>query len=109
MIDDCRGYYLVEIDSTFCKVHQHAAGARKIFVNQDIGISRGGKTTKIHALVNENFQLLKIFLSGGQFHDGEFSIKLFENLLMAKIKHTVQKSFAYSSKIITQKLVFRIK
>ncbi|MBR6012723.1 MAG: transposase, partial [Selenomonadaceae bacterium] len=22
---DCRSYYLVEIDSTFCKVHQHAA------------------------------------------------------------------------------------
>ena len=52
----------------------------KFFGNQDIGTSRGGKTTKIHALVNENFQLLKIFLSGGQFHDGEFSIKLFENL-----------------------------
>ena len=80
LTDDCREYYLVEIDSTFCKVHQHAAGARKIFGNQDIGTSRGGKTTKIHALVNENFQLLKIFLSGGQFHDGEFSIKLFENL-----------------------------
>ena len=45
------------IDSTFCKVHQHAAGARKIYGNQDIGTSRGGKTTKIHALVNENFQL----------------------------------------------------
>ena len=66
LIDDCREYYLVEIDSTFCKVHQHAAGARKIYGNQDIGISRGGKTTKIHALVNENFQLLQVILSGGR-------------------------------------------
>ena len=60
LIEDCREYYLVEIDSTFCKVHQHAAGVRKVLGNQDIGISRGGKTTKIHALVNENFQLLNI-------------------------------------------------
>ena len=37
LVDDCREYYLVEIDSTFCKVR------------------RGGKTTKIHALVNEKF------------------------------------------------------
>ena len=80
LIDDCREYYLVEIDSTFCKVHQHAAGVRKVLGNQDIGISRGGKTTKIHALVNENFQLLKILLSGGQIHDSEVAIKLFEDL-----------------------------
>ena len=51
---------LVEIDSTVCKVHQHAAGTRKIFGNQYIGISRGGKTTKIHALVNEHFQLIGV-------------------------------------------------
>ena len=33
LIDDCREYYLVEIDSIFCKIHQHAADARKIFGN----------------------------------------------------------------------------
>ena len=82
---------LIEIDSTFCKVR------------------RGGKTTKIHALVNENFQLLQVILSGGLFHDGEFSIKLFENLLRTKIKHTVQKSFAYSSQNITQKLAILLR
>ena len=43
-------------DSTFCKVHQHAAGARKILDEQAIGVSRGGKNTKIHVLVTENFQ-----------------------------------------------------
>lgn len=79
-VGKCREYHLVEIDSTFCKVHQHAAGARKILGNQDIGISCGGKTTKIHALVNENFQLLKILLSGGQIHDSEFALKLLEDL-----------------------------
>ena len=32
-------------------------------VNQNNEVSRGGKTTKIHALVNENFQLVGISLS----------------------------------------------
>lgn len=62
-------YLLVEIDSTFCKVHQHAAGARKKNGNQAIGVSRGGKTTKIHALVTENFQLIGLLLTGGQVHE----------------------------------------
>ena len=62
-------YLLVEIDSTFCKVPHHAAGARKKYGNQAIGVSRGGKTTKIHALVTENFQLIELKLTGGQIHD----------------------------------------
>ena len=37
--------------------------------NQAIGVSRGGKNTKIHALVTENFQL--IGLTGGQIHDSQ--------------------------------------
>ena len=69
-------YLLVQIDSTFCKVHQHAAGARKILGNQAIGVSRGGKNTKIHALVTENFQLIGLLLSGGQIHDSECAIEL---------------------------------
>lgn len=63
LVENSRKYFLVEIDSTFCKVHQHAAGARKILGNQNIEVSRGGKTTKIHALVNEHFQLVGISLS----------------------------------------------
>lgn len=34
-------------------------------IKKNIGIYRGGKTTKIHALVNENFQLIALELSGG--------------------------------------------
>ena len=54
---------ILAIDSTFCKVHQHAAGARKIYGNQDIGDSRGGKTTKIHCLVNEKMQVINFLES----------------------------------------------
>ena len=64
---------LVEIDSMFCKVHHHAAGARKKYGNQAIGVSRGGKTTKIHALVKENFQLIGLLLTGSHIHDSEFA------------------------------------
>ena len=42
---------------------------KKIFGNQNIGVSRGGKTTKIHALVNEYFQLVALELSSGNLHD----------------------------------------
>ena len=73
-------YFLLEMVSTFCKVHQHAKGARKILGNQDIGVSRGGKTTKIHALVNENFQLVKVLLSAGNFHDSEFALDLLDGI-----------------------------
>ena len=51
---------LIEIDSTFCKVHQSACSALK---NQDIGSSRGGKNTKIHVLVNERMQMINVALT----------------------------------------------
>ena len=40
-------YSLLKIASTFC--------------------SRGGKTTKFHALFNENFQLINVILTGGEY------------------------------------------
>ena len=76
LVNDTEKYLLVEIDSTFCKVHQHAAGALKKHGTQAIGVSRGGKTTKIHAIVTENFQLIGLLLTGGQIHDSECAIEL---------------------------------
>lgn len=76
LVANTEKYLLVQIDSTFCKVHQHAAGALKKHGNQAIGVSRGGKTTKIHALVTENFQLIGLLLTGGQVHDSECATEL---------------------------------
>ena len=46
---------ILAMDSTFCKVHRHALGARKNApgheTKQDIDSSRGGKTTKIHVFI----------------------------------------------------------
>ena len=88
-----RKYFLVEIDSTFCKVHQHAAGARKILGNQNIEVSRGGKTTKIHALVNEHFQLVGISLSGGNVHDSEMAIKVLSKVTLEGKKILADKGY----------------
>lgn len=37
--------------------------------NQFIGTSRGGKTTKLHAVVNDLGNLVYVQLSGGNVHD----------------------------------------
>lgn len=93
LIENSRKYFLVEIDSTFCKVHQHAAGARKILGNQNIEVSRGGKTTKIHALVNEHFQLVGISLSGGNVHDSEMAIKVLSKVTLEGKKILADKGY----------------
>ena len=68
---------LLEMDSTFCKVHQSACSSSK---SQAIGSSRGGKNTKIHVLLNERMQVLNVILSGGQVNDNEKAIELFEGV-----------------------------
>ena len=93
LVDNCRKFYLVEMDSTFCKVHQHSAGAKKILGNQAIGVSRGGKTTKIHALVNEHFQLIGASLTGGEVHDSKVAIKLLSKVTLEGKKVLADKAF----------------
>ena len=86
---------LLEIDSTFCKVHQNACSALK---EQAIGVSRGGKNTKIHVLINERMQLLRVILTGGQIHDSEPALELFEGIELTGKKILADK--AYSSEQI---------
>ena len=81
---------LLEIDSTFCKVHQSACSGRK---NQAIGSSRGGKNTKIHVLINEQMQLLKVILTSGQVHDSEKAIELFAGIKLTGKKVLADKAF----------------
>ena len=71
---------LLEMDSTFCKVHQSACSGLE---GQAIGASRGGKNTKIHVLLNERMQLLSVVLTGGQIHDSEPVLELFESIRLS--------------------------
>src|SRR4029453_3259233 len=56
------------IDATIVRAHQHSAGARKNG-EQAIGRSRGGLTTKIHALVDALGNPVHLMLTPGQAHD----------------------------------------
>jgi transposase len=63
---------LLLLDSTIIKAHPHAAGARKVggeARDRALGRSRGGFTTKLHAVVSSNGQLVRYILTGGQVND----------------------------------------
>ena len=58
------------IDSTLVRAHQHSAGARNHpGEDQAIGRSRGGLSTKIHALVDALGNPVGFHLTGGEAHD----------------------------------------
>ena len=88
---DGRETSLLEIDSTFCKVHQSACSALK---DQAIGSSRGGKNTKIHVLINERMQLLKVILTGGQVHDSEPALALLSSVELTGKKILADKAYS---------------
>ena len=75
---------MLELDSTFCKVHQSACSGRK---DQAIGSSRGGKNTKVHVLINEKMQLLKVVLTGGNIHDSEATVALLKGIKIKNYRH----------------------
>ncbi|WP_167374654.1 IS5 family transposase [Paenibacillus helianthi] len=74
----------LSIDSTSVKAHQHSAGAKKNApgheVNQHIGVSRGGKTTKLHTVVDGLGNPLAFLLTGGQVYDSVPAIDLLQKL-----------------------------
>jgi transposase len=59
------------IDSTIIKAHPHAAGALRVGGSSEeaLGRSRGGFSTKLHALVTEHGKLVRYVLTGGEFND----------------------------------------
>ncbi|WP_315780953.1 MULTISPECIES: IS5 family transposase [unclassified Bradyrhizobium] len=56
------------IDSSIVRAHQHAAGGKK-GARITIGRSRGGLSTKINAVVDENGLPVRLMLTPGQAHD----------------------------------------
>ena len=68
------------IDSTVVRVHQHGASIRRD-AHHCTGRSRGGLTTKIHAVVDRQGLPLRFMLSGGQEHDSLKALDLLRGLL----------------------------
>ena len=68
------------IDTSIVRVHQHEAciaGNQK----QDMGRSRGGLTSKVHAVVDANGLLVRLGLSPGEAHDNRLRPVLLTGLL----------------------------
>src|SRR5205823_5724430 len=71
------------VDSTIARAHQHAAGARRDGAGQveppggvaqepadhGLGRSRGGWTTKVHAVAEQGQKLMTIIVTAGQRGD----------------------------------------
>ena len=83
----------VFLDSTVIRAHQHAAGARNSEGPQAIGRSRGGLTTKIHALVEALGNLARWRLTPGQAAD----VTEAEALLEGVVTEAVGADKAYDS------------
>ncbi|WP_373408192.1 IS5 family transposase [Streptomyces sp. 13-12-16] len=78
--------WVVAIDSTIVRVHQHAAGARKKGASAGepgdhaIGRSRGGLTTKIHLAADGNCRPLAFVLTAGQAGDAPAFVEVMGRL-----------------------------
>ena len=80
---------LLEIDSTFCKVHQVACSSSK---NQAIG--SGGKNTKIHVLLNEKMQVVNVLLSAGHIQDSDKALDLLDGVALAGKKVLADRAYS---------------
>jgi transposase len=63
------------IDTSFVRVHQHGACVTRNRL-QSMGRSRGGLTSKFHALVDTNGLPIRLALTAGEAHDNRLAAKL---------------------------------
>ncbi|MFG3260589.1 IS5 family transposase [Streptomyces sp. NPDC048172] len=91
--------WAVNIDSTSCRAHQHAAGARhrppglpskgrgarvEADGREALGRSRGGVTTKVHLLADDRARPLTWLTSPGQRGDSPMLVPVLEGLRIAR-------------------------
>ena len=77
----------VLIDSSAVKAHRCASGGKGGEHQQAIGRSRGGRTTKIHALTDAECRPLAFLLTGGQIADCTAGAVLLEEMPRSAILH----------------------
>ncbi|HEY5216329.1 MAG TPA: IS5 family transposase [Pseudolabrys sp.] len=92
------------IDSSSIRVHQHAANAKKDDRSSCMGRSRGGLTTKIHALVDAEGLPIALKLTEGQAHDGRSAADMLDALVEGQI---LLADRAYDSDALRQSLAAR--
>src|SRR5262249_13523924 len=67
------------IDTSIVRVHQHAACIARN-KKQSMGRSRGGLSSKIHAVVDKNGLPVRLALTPGEAHDNRLATKLLSRL-----------------------------
>ena len=67
------------IDTSIVRVHQHGACVKRNR-RESIGRSRGGLTSKIHALVDTNGLPVRLELTPGEAHDNRLARKILSRL-----------------------------
>jgi len=67
------------IDTSIVRVHQHGACITRN-KRQSMGRSRGGLTSKIHALVDTNGLPIRLPVTAGEAHDNRLAAKLLSRL-----------------------------
>ena len=60
---------VLAMNSTSVKVHQHAAGAPKKGGSRSVGVSRGGRNTKVRVVSDSGSTLVEIHPGPGNEHD----------------------------------------
>ncbi|MEU1729315.1 transposase [Nonomuraea sp. NPDC005692] len=89
----------VSVDSTICRAHQHATGARSDGaaqkeppggvatepVDHGLGRSRGGFTTKIHLSCEQGQKPLSIIITAGQRGDSPQFVAVLEGIRVPRI------------------------
>lgn len=68
------------IDGAYIRVHQDGAPALQHADNEGVGTSRGGRSSKIHALVDLDGRPLKLIITPGNHHDLKPAPELIEGL-----------------------------
>jgi transposase len=93
----------LKLDSTVCRAHKHAAGARKCEGDQAIGRSKGGLSTKIHAACATEVSPISLTLTGGQESDCKIGAEIIETQLVTMPEvESISADKAYDSNEIRQ-------
>ncbi|MCP3941440.1 MAG: hypothetical protein GY710_08160 [Desulfobacteraceae bacterium] len=89
------------IDGSYVKLHQHGCGAQGGQYSQAIGRSKGGLTTKIHAVVDGLGNPLRIKLTGGNVPDMKPSFELISGIkTRQQLFHKTYITHGYSSSVL---------
>ncbi|MFR3325244.1 MAG: IS5 family transposase [Oscillospiraceae bacterium] len=89
------------IDSTSIKAHPQSAGAKRGAVNSEnnqfIGVSHGGKTTKIHAVVDALGNPVHFLLTGGNIFDASVAVDLLSEVNISESNILGDKAYGTKS------------